>query len=143
MNHWPPGTGIAIGIALGVALGTGLGNLALGISLGVVFGIVLDASHRRRNCGDACAKADATARGPKPDTVPANAVNEQRAAAKQGHLDQVMTLARARNEITNDDIEKELGVSDATAGRYLEELKAQGALEQVGDTGRGVSYRPK
>ena len=34
-------------------------------------------------------------------------------------------------------------VCDETATRYLDALEAEGKIEQVGDTGRGVSYRKK
>lgn len=40
----------------------------------------------------------------------------------------------------NDDIEKLLGVSDATAERYLDELEKEGLVRQVGQTGRQVYY---
>lgn len=46
-----------------------------------------------------------------------------------------------RNErITNNDVERLLGVSDATATRYLEELEKEGKVRQVGETGKGVYY---
>jgi len=45
-----------------------------------------------------------------------------------------------KGTITNKDVEKLLGVSDATATRYLDELEKKGLLRQVGDTGRGVFY---
>jgi len=44
-------------------------------------------------------------------------------------------------EATNNDIEKLLGVSDATATRYLDELEKEGLIEQVGKTGTGVYYK--
>ena len=45
--------------------------------------------------------------------------------------------------ITNDEVEKLLGVSDATATRYLEELEQEGVILQVGKEGRGVYYKAK
>ena len=45
-----------------------------------------------------------------------------------------------QTEITNDEVEKLLHVSDATATRYLSELEKRGKLKQVGTTGRGVLY---
>jgi|SRR3989344_1179276 len=42
--------------------------------------------------------------------------------------------------VTNDDIQKLLGVSDATATRYLETLEKEGLIRQVGGEGRGVYY---
>ena len=44
---------------------------------------------------------------------------------------------------TVDQICRELGVSDATATNYLEELEKEGKIKQHGDTGRGVFYTPK
>jgi predicted HTH transcriptional regulator len=63
-------------------------------------------------------------------------------AQKLENLMQVLELARSKNEISNDDVEKALGVSDATAERYLNDLQARGLVEQIGTTGRGVIYRP-
>ena len=45
--------------------------------------------------------------------------------------------------ITNDEVEKLLGVSDATATRYLEALEQEGAIEQIGKEGRSVYYKSK
>ncbi|MFH1759123.1 MAG: winged helix-turn-helix domain-containing protein [Patescibacteria group bacterium] len=42
--------------------------------------------------------------------------------------------------ITNNEIEELLGVSDATATRYLDELEKNGDIVQKGATGRGVYY---
>lgn len=43
-------------------------------------------------------------------------------------------------KISNDDIQKLLGVSDATATRYLDALEKEGLIRQVGGEGRGVYY---
>ncbi len=42
--------------------------------------------------------------------------------------------------ITNDDIQKLLNVSDATATRYLEILEKEGLIRQVGQSGPEVHY---
>lgn len=42
--------------------------------------------------------------------------------------------------IVNNDVEKLLGVSNATAERYLHELEKEGVLKQMGITGQGVYY---
>jgi Fic family protein len=62
---------------------------------------------------------------------------------KHDHLSRTLSFARDRGTITNNDIENLLGVSDATAERYLNELEAEGELVQVGGTGRGVKYSIK
>ncbi|MCH7878599.1 MAG: type IV toxin-antitoxin system AbiEi family antitoxin domain-containing protein, partial [candidate division Zixibacteria bacterium] len=46
-------------------------------------------------------------------------------------------------EIGNDDVERMLGVSDATATNYLQELEDEGKIEQIGERGRYVVYRMK
>ena len=58
----------------------------------------------------------------------------------QKKLVKVMTLFAKQTEITNDEVEKLLHVSDATATRYLAELEQRGKIRQVGTTGRGVKY---
>ena len=58
----------------------------------------------------------------------------------QKKLVKVMTLFAKQTEITNDEVEKLLHVSDATATRYLAELEKRGKIRQVGTTGRGVKY---
>lgn len=44
------------------------------------------------------------------------------------------------DRVSNNDIEKLLGVSDATATRYLDELEKEGKIHQVGTSGRSVFY---
>ena len=46
----------------------------------------------------------------------------------------------ADEQITNDQVQDFLSVSDATAERYLQELEKQGKIRQVSQEGRGVHY---
>jgi len=62
---------------------------------------------------------------------------------KKENLDKILTAVRERGTITNNDVEKLLGVSDATATRYLQSLEKEGKLLQIGTTGRSVTYKPK
>ena len=59
---------------------------------------------------------------------------------KQKKLLKVMGLFAKKKSITNDDVEKLLHVSDATALRYLTHLKKENKIVQVGKTGHAVSY---
>lgn len=59
---------------------------------------------------------------------------------KQKKLLKIMTLFEKKDHITNDEVEKLLHVSDATATRYLSELEKQGRVVQHGKTGHAVSY---
>lgn len=59
---------------------------------------------------------------------------------KKKKLEKIMALFLKKPQITNDDVEKLLHVSDATATRYLSTLEKEGKIKQVGKTGTGVSY---
>lgn len=59
---------------------------------------------------------------------------------KRKKLDRVMSLFLKHSKITNDEVEKFLHVSDATATRYLSELEKEGKIKQNGKTGHMVSY---
>jgi hypothetical protein len=59
---------------------------------------------------------------------------------KRKKLDRVMSLFLQHSKITNDEVEKFLHVSDATATRYLSILEKENKIKQVGKTGKAVSY---
>jgi hypothetical protein len=59
---------------------------------------------------------------------------------KRKKLDRIMSLFLKQSKITNDEVEKFLHVSDATATRYLSQLEKEGKIKQHGRTGAGVSY---
>ncbi len=59
---------------------------------------------------------------------------------KQKKLVKIMALFLKKKHITNDEVEKLLHVSDATATRYLSHLEQQGKIKQTGKTGKGVTY---
>ncbi len=59
---------------------------------------------------------------------------------KQKKKDKIMTLFLKKQNITNDEVEKLLHVSDATATRYLSALEKDGKIKQNSKTGKGVSY---
>lgn len=74
-----------------------------------------------------------------------DARQKQREESK-GKILKELTLRQTQGKeakITNNDVEKLLGVSDATATRYLDELEKQGKVRQVGKTGRSVYYQLK
>lgn len=59
---------------------------------------------------------------------------------KRKKLEKIMTMFAKQTKITNDEVEKLLHVSDATATRYLTILKKENKIKQTGKTGKGVSY---
>lgn len=72
---------------------------------------------------------------PEPDIAPSTKKEE----AKNKLFESIVS----RGRIANNDVQILLGVSDATATNYLEELEKEGKIKQHGDTGRGVFYTPK
>ncbi len=59
---------------------------------------------------------------------------------KRKKLDKILEALNAKGKITNDEVEKLLHVSDATATRYLSTLEKEGKIQQVGKTGKAVEY---
>jgi hypothetical protein len=59
---------------------------------------------------------------------------------KRKKLDKVMTLFAKQTKITNDEVEKLMHVSDATATRYLNTLEKENKIKQTGKTGKSVFY---
>jgi hypothetical protein len=59
---------------------------------------------------------------------------------KRKKRDKIIQALTTKNKITNDEVEKLLHVSDATATRYLSALEKEGKIKQVGRTGTGVMY---
>jgi len=58
-----------------------------------------------------------------------------------GNIAKIRTYLGDKTEVANNEIETLLGVSDATAERYLNELEKEGKLEQIGKIGYQVKYR--
>jgi len=58
---------------------------------------------------------------------------------KRKKLEKILGLAQTKQKITNNDVEKFLRVSDATATRYLSQLVKEGKLTQAGRRG-GAFY---
>ncbi len=59
---------------------------------------------------------------------------------KAENKEKILEFLRENEKVVNNDIEKFLGVSDATATRYLDELEKENKVEQVGVTGSAVYY---
>ena len=60
---------------------------------------------------------------------------------KLARLEKIVTLATQKRLITNNDVEKLLKVSDATATNYLRELVQAGRLKKSG-VRAGTRYQP-
>jgi len=66
--------------------------------------------------------------------------NETRQEKKREKINKILEIFSERKEISNDEVEKLLHISDATVTRYLEILEKEGKIKQVGKTGKGVKY---
>lgn len=62
---------------------------------------------------------------------------------KQQRKEKILAMIREKDSTTNNDVEKLLSVSDASATNYLQELEREGKIEQLGERGRFVSYSLK
>ncbi len=60
---------------------------------------------------------------------------------KEEHLIKLREYIKGKDEVTNDEVEKFLHISDATTERYLDELEQDGILKQMGKTGQSVRYK--
>ncbi len=66
-------------------------------------------------------------------------VSEQ-SKKKVENKEKILEFLRENEKVVNNDVEELLGVSDATATRYLDELEKENKVEQVGVTGNAVYY---
>lgn len=73
----------------------------------------------------------------------ARAINEKRHQEKEEAKERILVLLKDKTDVTNDEIESFLGISDATATRYLEELEKEDLIMQIGVEGTSVKYRLK
>ena len=69
--------------------------------------------------------------------------NLKRRQAKNQAKGEILKLLKDKTSISNNDVERLLSVSDATATNYLQELENEGKIVQIGKTGRAVFYRLK
>lgn len=67
--------------------------------------------------------------------------NQKRKQLKKERQEKILALLAKQGQITNNEVQKLLGVADATATNYLDDLEKQGKIKQKGGTGRGVVYR--
>ncbi|MEK7607260.1 MAG: DUF977 family protein [Patescibacteria group bacterium] len=101
-------------------------KIALIFLLGIVFGALVAYFFMRKR---------------KTVSIATYVQNQQ--SEKQGRKEKILAMIREKGSTTNNEVEKLLGVSDASATNYLQELEREGTIEQVGERGRFVSYRSK
>lgn len=59
---------------------------------------------------------------------------------KKENFQKIEKFISQKEQFANDDLQKLLGVSDTTVGRYLDEMEKEGKIKQIGKTGVGVFY---
>lgn len=67
-------------------------------------------------------------------------VNKERFPFKERRKDMLIKHLKDRGELTNNEAQELLGVSDSTITTYFDELEVEGKVVQIGKTGRGVYY---
>jgi predicted HTH transcriptional regulator len=70
-------------------------------------------------------------------------INQEGVEEKQKRLVQIIEYFNTHDQVTNNEIEQLLGVSDSAVGRYLDELEQQEKILQIGRTGRSVIYKKR
>jgi predicted HTH transcriptional regulator len=77
----------------------------------------------------------------RPDEIKEKIIYQSEDAAKKSaNMAKIEEFISSTDRFTNDDLEKLLGVSNATIGRYLEEFESAGKIRQVGTEGKFVYY---
>ncbi len=77
----------------------------------------------------------------KPSGQKAEVLSDKNAKEHAAEMEQAITFLSGKEEVTNDELEHHLNVSDTSIGRYLDELEQTGYLQQIGTTGRSVCYK--
>jgi predicted HTH transcriptional regulator len=77
------------------------------------------------------------------DAVGVCAVALERTSQKEKRKARVLELLQESGEMGNEDIRERLGVSARSVVNYMNELEAEGKVEQIGVTGRSVTYQLK
>jgi Fic family protein len=99
-------------------------NYIIGFLVGAFVGMIVSAFMFRSKCE--CPKNDQ-------NTPAQNKRDENLEKLK-------IIIAKTDKEITNDIVQNAMGVSDATATRYLDELEKQGIIKQLDKTGKYTRY---
>ena len=70
-------------------------------------------------------------------------INPEQIKKHKQNLGEIVGYMSIKGQMTNNDVENLLAVSNATAERYLNELEQTGKIVQVGTTGKSVFYKLK
>lgn len=77
------------------------------------------------------------------ESKPLTGLVEKQTREKEENKKRILGVLETQTPLTNNRIEELLGISDATATRYLDELEEEGRIRQVGKTGKHVYYEKR
>ncbi|MBU1180252.1 DeoR family transcriptional regulator [Patescibacteria group bacterium] len=108
---------------------------------GIVWWVVKSAPKTgSRICARVRASCGMTEETPKPKK--SEGLIQKQGKEKAQKLKELLKFIVEKKKVSNNEVEKFLKVSDATATRYLDELEKSGKIEQLGK-GRSVYYIKK
>jgi len=97
-----------------------------GLVAGIIIGLVI--KNRQKIAAASCC-------------APERGIVKEQSAEKEKNIAKLREYIQDKDKISNEEIQKLLDVSDATAARYFNELEKEGLIKQVGDIGQGVYYQ--
>ena len=109
-------------------------NFILGLIIGIIVGVIVALI---------IANNKKTKETPPDDSDKSKSINPA-VKVKQERLEKLsdfISKKSADDKITNNEVEKLLNISDATAERYLQELESKGVIRQIGESGKHIYYQ--
>ncbi|OGZ63845.1 MAG: hypothetical protein A3A98_00975 [Candidatus Staskawiczbacteria bacterium RIFCSPLOWO2_01_FULL_40_39] len=70
-------------------------------------------------------------------------LNQNKAKIVEENEKKILDLIAQKGEVSNDDVQKLLSISDAGATKYMQRLESKGKVVQVGSEGHAVRYKLK
>lgn len=108
-------------------------NFILGLIIGLVIGIL----------GTYFMMKSKAPKGETKESPQAPFINPKVETRKENlaKLEKLISGKSQEEKITNDEVQKFLKISDATAERYLDDLEKMGLIQQMGKVGYQVYYK--
>jgi len=108
--------------------------LLVGLGLGIVVGLMF--AGKKCAC---CETLRGVCGGSNKDDDKTGIIKDQE-EEKEKNLAKIREYLKVKEKVTNEEIQKLLGISDATVARYFNDLEKEGIIKQVGEVGKSVYY---